>query len=262
MCVKRLRGAGACPLLVAFFVAISIGSGGARAEVSQKLKDGLTNESPKVRIVAAMGVAKTKDTTARTLLEPLLKDPDAAVRAAVVEALGRIGDPASVPAIEAIAKDSDETVLAVIKRVLPALKALQISVYIGDAKDVSNFGLPGMAEELRVKVKAEITKKLGPGYLIIDDASQKAYGANPIIIRSVAKTKDGGNSFLELKCEVTLVEMPQNILRAALASTAAVGVKGEIPKKLEPELARDALAACAPEIAGDFAAYVKERARR
>lgn len=254
ICVKRI--------LALALVAVSMGSASAHAEVSKKLRDGLTNDSPKVRIVAAMGVAKSKDPTARALLEPLLKDPDAAVRASVVDALGRLQDPAAVPAIEAIARDDDETVAAVIKRVLPTLKALQVLIYIGDAKDVSNYGMPGLAEELRLKVKTEIQKRLGPGYVIIDNPKEKSYGASPINIRGVAQTKDGGNSFLEVKCELTLVEMPQNILRAALASTAAVGVKGEISKRLEPELARDAINACAPELAGDFVAYVKERARR
>jgi hypothetical protein len=258
MCVKRvLRG-----LLWLALVAVSFGSGASRAEVSKKLRDALASDSSKVRIVAVMSVAKTKDRDARALIEPLLKDPDAAVRASAVDALGLLADPAAVPALEQIEKDPDPTVAVVIGRVLPVLRAMRINIYIGDAKDVSGAGIPGMAEELRAKVKAAIAQKLGPAYVLIDDASEKSYGANPIVVRSMVKTKDGPNSFLELKCEVTLVEMPQNILRAALSSTAAVGVAGEIPKRLEPELARDALAACAPELAGDFAAYVKERARR
>lgn len=243
-------------------LAAALASPGAGAELPQKLLDGLASSSSKVRIVAVSNVARSKDPQARKLIEPLLSDSDPAVRAAVVEGLGRIADPAALTALAAVRADADATVQSVLKRVVPALEALVVHIYVGDAKDLSGGALPGLADKLKRDVKAALVAKLGPGFVLIDDPTKKSYGAAPLNIRSVTRSKDGKNSFLEIKCELTLVEMPGNILRAALSSTAAVGVEGEISKKLEPELANDAIAACAPEVAGDFASYVKERSRR
>lgn len=234
----------------------------AQAELPTKLVDGLKSSSSKVRIVAVSNVARSKDPTARGLIEPLLADGDPAVRAAVVEGLGRIGDPAALTALKNVAGDQDSTVQAVLKRVLPVLEALVVNIYIGEAKDLSGGTIPGLADKLRREVKGALAGKLGPGFVLVDDATKKSYGAAPLNIRSITRSKDGKTSFLEVKCELTLVEMPGNILRAALGSTAAVGVEGEISKKLEVELANDAVNACAPELAADFLAYVRERARR
>lgn len=260
--VKRVWDALASALLLGVWVTALLAAGGARAELPKKLLDGLASSSTKVRIVAVSSVARSKDPQARKLIEPLLTDSDPAVRAAVVEGLGRIGDPAALAALKGIAADQDGTVQSVLKRVVPALEALVISVYLGEAKDLSGSPLIGLADKLRREVKAALVAKLGAGYTMIEDPTKKSYGASPLNIRSVTRSKDGKTSFLEVKCELTLVEMPGNILRAALSSTAAVGVEGEISKKLEAELANDAIVACAPEVASDFAAYVKEHSRR
>lgn len=274
-CVKRVRRAPAArarrasspaALLVATWVALCctslLGSAAAHAELPKKLLDGLSATSTKVRIVAVSNVARSKDPQARRLIEPLLSDADPAVRAAVVEGLGRIADPAALTALAAVRADPDATVQAVLARVLPALEALVINVYVGEAKDLSGSTLPGLADKLRREVRSALVAKLGPGFVLIDSPQQKSFGAAPLNIRSVTRSKQGKTSFLEVKCELTLVEMPGSILRAALSSTAAVGVDGEISKKLEAELANDAIVACAPEVASDFAAYVKEHARR
>lgn len=261
--VKRSRARPSRAFLVgvAALLAVFMGSGPAHAEISQKLKDALVSSSPKVRIVAVSGVAKTKDPQARILLESMLKDPDAAVRAAVVEGLGRVGDPAAVPALQALSSDGDATVQAVLKRVLPGLEAQRINIYLAGAEDFSGKGGAGAAK-LFAETKKALEKKLGPGFVIHDDKTKKGYGANPLAIRSVGQHQEDGNSFVDVKCELTLVEMPGNILRAALSSTASAGVGGKISAKLEQELVGDAVNACAPELADDFASYVKERAGR
>ncbi|OGQ18664.1 MAG: hypothetical protein A2138_18060 [Deltaproteobacteria bacterium RBG_16_71_12] len=239
-----------------------IGAPATRAELPKKLLDGLASSSAKVRIVAVSNVARSKDPQARTLIEPLLADEDPAVRAAAIEGLGRVADPAALAALKRVAADQDETVQAVLKRVVPALEALVIAIYVGEAKDLSGGAFPGLADKLRKDIKSALVAKLGPGFVLIDDPTKKSYGATPINIRSITRSKDGRTSFLEVKCELTLVEMPGNMLRAALSSSAAVGVEGEISKRLEPELANDAVTACAPEVASDFVAYVKEHSRR
>ncbi|MBI1949482.1 MAG: HEAT repeat domain-containing protein [Deltaproteobacteria bacterium] len=260
--VKRVRAATIAVWCAVALGCVLLGAPALHAELPKKLLDGLASSSSKVRIVAVSNVARSKDPQARALIEPLLKDEDPAVRAAVIEGLGRIADPAALAALKGVAADQDGTVQAVLKRVVPALEALVVYVYVGEARDLSGGTMPGLADKLRRDVKSALLAKLGPGFIMIDDPSKKSYGATPLNIRSITRSKDGRTSFLEVKCELTLVEMPGNILRAALSSSAAVGVEGEISKKLEPELANDAVTACAPEVASDFVAYVKEHSRR
>ena len=145
---------------------------------------------------------------------------------------------------------------------VPALTALQVSVFVGKGQDFSDSGIGDLADLLQNKTRAAIAQKLGAGFLVHDDAGKKSFGASPLVIRSIKQRADGPNTFVDVKCELTLVDMPQNILRAALATTASVGVAGPVGKKLENELAHDAVNACAPELADDFVAYVKEHSRR
>lgn len=257
--VKLARGAllvGAA--LVCAFVA---GSGSAHAEIPLKLKEGLQASSPKVRIVAVAGVAKSNDPLARGLLEPMLRDPDPAVRAAVIEGLGRIGDPASVPALEALKADSDTTVQKVLARVLPPLEALRVPIYLGKVEDFSGRG-GDTAQKLLAQTRAALLEKLGAAAVLHADAARKGYGASPLAIRSVTRRTEGTATFVDVKCELTLVEMPGNLLRAALSTTASVGVEGKVTPRLENELVVDAVNACAPELANDVASYVRERAHR
>ena len=145
---------------------------------------------------------------------------------------------------------------------LPSLESLRISIYVGKGVDKSGGGIAGLGDQLAAKTRQAIDKKMGPLAFIHDDASKQSYGAAPLIVRSIGQHQDGGNTFLDVKCELTLVEMPKNILRAALSTTASVGIAGPIPPKMQNELAHDAVDACAPDLADDFVAYVREHARR
>jgi hypothetical protein len=229
--------------------------------VAPKLRDALGASSPKVRIVAVAGVVATKDREARGLIEPMLADADAAVRAAVIDALGDVGDPAALTALAKVADDPDEMVQRVLLRVVPALQAARILVFIGKGEDFSG-GTQPLAADLRQKTRSALKQLLGAGFLLHEDAAKKSFGAAPIAVRSVRKRAEGDNTFVDVKCEITVVEMPGNILRAALATTASVGVEGAVDPELEAELARDGIAECAPALASDFASYVKERSRR
>ncbi len=249
--VKRFLVVGSCFLLGAT----------AHADVSKRLRDGLSASSPKVRIVAVSAVARSKDPSARALLEPMLRDSDAAVRAAVIAGLGNLGDPAAVPALEAL-RDDDDTVKAVLARVLPKLEALRVHVYIGTGEDKSGAGIGDLAQLLAEKTEASVRQRLGPAFDVHHDPSKESFGAASLIIRSIDQHADGGNTFVDVQCELTLVEMPKRTLRGALASTASVGVAGPVSKKLMAELAHDGVNACAPELADDFVSYIRQHARR
>jgi hypothetical protein len=244
-------------LLLALVVVFT--SFAARADIPQKLKDGLQASSTKVRIVAISGIAKSDDPSARGLLEPMLADSDAAVRAAAVEGLGRVGDPAALKALERLRSENDDTVKKVLARVVPLLEALRVQVDVGELQDITKGQVPGLIEELQAKVKVALEKELGGQVLVKKGDVTKGYGFI-IGLRYIKKYKDGANSILEVKCEGTIVEIPGKILRLSTNATAGAGLENqEIPKSMEAELARDGINACAESLAKDFADYARQR---
>jgi hypothetical protein len=233
----------------------------ARAEVPLKVRDGLTSPKPKVRIVAIAAVGKSKDPEARRLLEPLLADEDGAVRAAVVDAIGNLADPSALKSLEKVRDDKDPTVQAVLARVVPALEAMRINLDIGEVIDLTNNAYPGLVTRLQDKTEAALTSELGARASVKRGGVDKGYGL-VLTIRYAKQVKDGPNTLLEVKCEMTLIELPGKILRLSSNATAAAGVAGALPKSMEAELARDAVDACAPSLAKDFADYARQRVGR
>lgn len=246
-----------CALLLALLTAWAEPS---LAAVPQKLKDALGSSSTKVRIIAAASVAKSGDAEARGLLEKLLRDPEATVRAAAVDGLAAIKDPGALPALRALKNDPDDAVRAIVGRGLLTLEALVIHVDIGDVEDLSGGSVPGVLPLLQNGVEAELRSAL-PGFSIQRGGVVKGYGLL-LKIRSIKRSKQDGNGILEIKCDMTLVELPGKILRLTSSATAGAGVDGDIPKAMEKELATDAINACAPALAKDFIDYAQQRIQR
>lgn len=240
----------------AFFAALACSSPAAAA-VPKRLKDGLSSSSVKVRVIAVAAVARTKDPTAATLLRPMLADPEPAVRAAAVDGLTLLQDLASAGAIEQLKDDPDSAVRAVVGRAIQKFADAFLQV---DTGDLSGKASPELLERLQSTFETEL-KRLAQGVVTKRGGVKKGLGAM-LKIRSITKGSDGGNEFLEVKCDLTLVELPGKILRVSSTATAAAGVEGKIPAKMEPELARDGIDACAPSLAKDFADYVKSRPRQ
>lgn len=228
------------------------------AAVPARLKDGLSSSSVKVRVIAVAAVAKTKDPEAAALLRPMLADPEAAVRAAAVDGLVLLKDAGAAAAIAKLKDDPDAAVRAVVGRGLPKLAGALIQVDTGDLSDLSGKASPELLERFRSTFEAELQKQAG-GVNIQRGGVQKGLGAM-LKIRSITKGSDGANEFIEVKCDLTLVELPGKILRVSSTANAAAGVEGTMPARMELELAKDGVDACAPSLAKDFADYVVTRA--
>ncbi|MDP2343303.1 MAG: HEAT repeat domain-containing protein [Deltaproteobacteria bacterium] len=245
--------------LALLFAAMFVASA-AHAAVPAKLKEALSASSTKVRIIAVASVAKSGDPEARGLLERMLKDPEATVRGAAVDGLATLKDPGALAALEAIKNDPDVGVRAIAGRAITALEALVVNVDIGDAEDLSGGSIPGLLPLLQSGVEKELKAAL-PGFSIQRGGVGKGYGLL-LKIRSIKKSKQDGNGIIEIKTDMTLVELPGKILRLTSSATAAAGVDGDIPKAMEKELATDAINACAPSLAKDFIEYAQQRIQR
>lgn len=248
------------PLLCALGLGLTLTSTSAQAAVPRPLKDALTSDSTKVRVIAIASIAKTHDAEARGLLEKMLSDKESSVRAAAVDGLALLKDPGALVALQAVKNDPDDAVKAVVARAITTLEALQVNVDIGDAEDLSKSGIDGLVGLLQTNVEKELRSQL-PALSIRRGGVEKGYGLI-LKIRSVNKTKQEGNGVLEVKCDLTLVELPGKILRLSSSATAGAGVEGDIPKAMEKELATDAINACAPSLAKDFVEYAQQRIRK
>lgn len=254
---SRRRRALAFALAVFFALQASV----AHAAIPARIKDGLASSSMKVRLIAIAAVAKTKDPDAAALLRPLIVDEAPLVRAAVVDGLAALRDVGSYTQIVALQEDKDPAVRASVKKALKVLDGAAIRVDIGDVADLSGRNFPGATKRLQDKFEAALGQLLRKDVLIARGGVDKGYGAL-LKIRAVTTGVTDGNGMLEVKCDMTLVELPGKILRLTSTAAAAAGVEGKLPVAMEPELANDAIDACAPSLAKDFADYVEQRRKR
>lgn len=236
-------------------------AGPASAKVPAKLKSGLVSPSEKVRIIAVAAIAKTGDAEAAGLIRGMLADKAPTVRAAAVDGLVALQDASAMADIAALQKDPDETVRAVAERGVKALSAFVVAVDTGEVLDASGRNYPGVTERLQKGFETELKKLLPPDVVVKRGGVEKGYGAL-LKIRSITNGSDGANGYVEVTCDMTLVELPGKILRLSSKASAAAGVEGTLPPAMEPELTNDGIDACAPSLAKDFADYVEQRRRR
>ena len=165
----------------------------------------------------------------------------------------------SAGVIEKMKDDPDSAVRAVVGRAIPKMADGLMQVDTGELSDLSGQASPELLDRLRSIFETEL-KKMAP---VATKRGGVGKGLGAMLkIRSITKGSDGTNEFLEVKCDLTLVELPGKILRVSSTASAAAGVEGKIPSKMEPELARDAIDACAPSLAKDFAEYVLMRGKK
>ena len=238
-----------------------VASQASSAAIPPRLKAGLSSSSVKVRVIAVAAIAKTKDPEATALVRPLLKDADGAVRAAAIDALRILKDVSLLPTIVAMKDDAVPAVRAVAARAEKALAAIgALEVDTGDVADLSGKANPALVASLQAQFEAEL-KTLSGGLDVKHGGVKKGYGAL-LRIRSISKAQDGGNEFMQIKCDMTLVELPGKVLRLSASANAGAGVEGAIPASMEADLIKDGIAACAPSLAKDFSEYIEQRRGR
>lgn len=260
-----------------------------RADLPPKVLVALEDKRVRVRITAVVAVSKSGDKRARRILEGMLGDPDDGVRAAAAEGLERLGDPAARPALEKLRKDKSPLVRKMVDRALAALAAPapdalaepsaaapdeagvapapaavpagpRVTVEVTAVQDLSGALPEDVKRLLHDEVKAAIGKSPRIQATVVEKGATEGY-ALQLRVRSVKEAKQGEVSLLEVRCEMTLLALPQNALRLSSRATAGAGVEGSLHDALRAELLRDGVKACAPELAQDFVDYAATRAR-
>jgi hypothetical protein len=146
-------------------------------------------------------------------------------------------------------------------RAIGALERLLIVVDTGDIEDLSDKSVPGLLPLLQEGVDKAIRDGLGAAVDVRHGAVDRGYGA-VLKLRSLRRLVQDGNGAIEVKCDVTLVELPGKILRFTSSATAAAGVEGPLPRGMERELASDGINACAPSLAKDVADYIQAHRKK
>lgn len=236
--------------------------------IPEKVKAGLSSSSEKVRIAAIVAIGKTGHDEARPLLERMVGDEEPTVRAAAVEALGTLGDPAAIPVVRAATRDKAKLVAKIAASSLKLLEAKKaagnsvplggIAVDLDDVQDVSGGKIQGLDRALQKAVSDAIEQEGGHAYNVMRGGVKKGWGL-ALKVRKLSVGKQGATAFVEVKCDMTVVELPGKILRLASSATTAAGIEGQLSPRMEEELARDAIAACGPSLAKDFLEYMKRR---
>ena len=233
----------------------------ASAAIPERMKEGLSAASVKVRLIAIAAVARTKDAEAPALLRPLLADEAPLVRAAAIDGLGALKDVSAYALIAGFNADTDPAVRKAVTKALKILDSVAIRIDIGDVADLSGRNFPGATARLQDRFETALKQLIKKDVIVARGGVDKGYGAL-LKIRSVTTSVSDGNGVLEVKCDMTLVELPGKILRLTSTAAAAAGVEGKLPAAMEAELANDAIDACAPSLAKDFADYAEQRIKR
>jgi hypothetical protein len=246
--------------------------------LSIKVLMGLESDSARVRVASVVAVQKSGDKKARRILEGMLGDKDKRVRAAAAEALGKLGDPQARAALEEASKDKEKIVRRAVDIALKALAAAAapddqlkapaparptgpaVTVDIPVAEDLSGAGSGEHLRLLRQQVIAALRDNAKIPVDVHMGGAKKGYGLW-LRIRSIGERKDGPATFVDVRCEMTLVALPSQALRLSSSATAGAGIEGALSPSLKGELIVDGIKACAPALAADFVDYAHSRAR-
>lgn len=262
--------------LAGIVVLLSAGRSAAEA-IPPKVLAALESRSVRVRVTAVVAVSKSQDPNARVILEGMLKDEAEPVRAAALEGLQRVLDPASLPAVKALEKDKSALVrrlagettalLEARRRALARAKQKQpgapatgkaVVVELGPARDMSSRAPAGALDSLRGLVSYAVRTDRRRAVQVESAGVDKGYGLM-LAIRSIEPFSQGAANGLEVRCELTVVELPSKALRLSLAATAAAGVEGALDPETEKSLVADAVQACAPALGKDFSDWLAKR---
>ncbi len=218
------------------FAPVSLADGNAQLK-----RDVVTGSDFRIRLSAALALGKKKDVTAVSALSQALKDQSGAVRAAAAAALGLVGDPLALPALEsARGSEKEATTKAQIEKAIATLKGMKRTKYIVSIGKVENkSGNPKVSSLFQSAVKTELGKV--PGIELVGserEAAQRAKEKNlPTMavdsrLTLLTKSNSGSDVAIAAKVEFLIRKIPEQSLKATVKGDAKAlansrSVKGE-----------------------------------
>ena len=226
----------------------------------------LAQPGAKATLKDVTAAAKIKGPKGTEALVVALGAESAAVRKAAVMALGDRGDSAADGPLTAIASaDKSAEVREEAKRarvkLRPRLPADTAKIVVEvPAVTLLATDVPAEAGDALTKiVRTSITADPRRPFLVKETVEgEKGYGVL-VAIRSVTTSKQGTVNVVEVKCELTLLALPNRSLRLSSSATAAAGIEGTLDAETRTELIHDAIGACGPALAEDFLDYATSR---
>lgn len=243
--MRRTRGAFRFALTIGLLVALLRP---AVAEDTSAARRELASPDFRVRVSAVLALGKTHDASLRVPIEQLLADPNPAVRSAAAAALGVLGDPAAVAALDgAQARESSASVKSqmvsnsdALKRIL-TLQGVQVIVQIGNMKNGSGVRGDQLADVLRgsAGVRARtMTNVLVAGpqdAALLRRAADKHVPVMLLdgLITRVVEGQASGNVTVQAQVEFSMRKIPDQTLKGTLTGAAtSVGSPSANPVRL------------------------------
>lgn len=196
----------------------------------------------RVRVSAALALGRSHAPDARGHLERALSDPHPTVRTAAAAALGALGDPAAVPALQRrLSSEPSESVRSQLRNTISTLQGkdtgsqgapgatagnakTRYALQIGAMKNLS--GVRGA--ELGNIMRASAQKRAAelPGAMLVEDASAAKSKGVPVLLLDGSLTKlaqqahPNGAVEVTARVEFTVRKVPENTLKGALSGAA------------------------------------------
>lgn len=224
---------------------------------ADRLYASLSDPRYKVRIQAASALAARQDPYALSALEQLLGDREPLVRAAACDALMAQGNPAALAAVDRLTSDPDDLVrkrARLTVRVLNAQKknaarAAAGSVAVESVSDVSKSGFAGLDEALRSGLSNALANQA-----ISLKALTRRY-ALFVQVRAVEQHIGDSESSVQVRCQLTVAELPRRTLRLSTQVAANATIDGRLAGTELQQTARDAARSAGVELGHEFTTW-------
>lgn len=208
----------------------------ANAEDTSNAKRDVVNAADfRVRMTAALALGKSRDVTARPVLEQALADSNPAVRTAAAAALNVLGDINAIAALQRqlgseaapSVKSQLTATLASLNRVA-TLQGVQLVLEIGSMKNATSVRGEGLALVLRASMLA---KARSMNNVVVADASdiallQRAASKHvPVLaldgtVLSLTQTQNGQATQFSAQVEFSMRRIPDQTLKGVLSGRA------------------------------------------
>ncbi len=232
-----MRVSRAVVVAIAVGVVQIFGQSAVAQDISVSKRELASSSDYRVRVASALALGRSRDATARPLLEQALSDTNPAVRTAAAAALGALGDDAAVPALErAKAHEASDSARAQMESTITALKrtsnlqGVQLVVQIGTMRNNTSVRGTDVADVLRTAATSRARTMNHVAVATPQDSTMvlRAAGAQhiPVVlldgnVTRLAQSASASTVTCQAEVEFVVRKIPDQTLRSTLSGKAA-----------------------------------------